>query len=177
MINEETIEYMKNSTRLLNFSRADLVDTKALKSALESGKIATYITDFPNEAILELPNVVAIPHLGASTPESEDNCAIMASKQLLDFLENGNIQNSVNFPNCELPKEGFRVTIAHRNVPNMLSQFSTILAVGGNNIVHMMNKSKKEYAYTIVDLQEKPAKHAMETISGIEGVLSVRAIG
>lgn len=177
MINEETIGYMKEGARLLNFSRADLVCTKDVKAALENGKIATYITDFPNEEILELPNVVAIPHLGASTPESEDNCAIMASKQLLDFLENGNIANSVNFPNCELPKEGFRVTIAHRNIPNMLSQFSTILAVGGNNIVHMMNKSKKEYAYTIVDLQEKPANHAMETIEGIDGVLSIRIIG
>lgn len=177
MVNEETISYMKDGVRLLNFSRGDLVSTKAIKAALENGKVATYVTDFPNEEILELPNVVAVPHLGASTPESEENCAVMASKQLINFIENGNIENSVNFPNCELQKEGYRVTIAHKNIPNMLSQFSTILAVGGNNIVNMMNKSKKEYAYTIIDLQEKPAKHAMETIEGIDGVLSVRIIG
>lgn len=177
MVNEETISYMKDGVRLLNFSRGDLVSTKAIKAALENGKVSTYVTDFPNEEILELPNVVAVPHLGASTPESEENCAVMASKQLINFIENGNIENSVNFPNCELQKEGYRVTIAHKNIPNMLSQFSTILAVGGNNIVNMMNKSKKEYAYTIIDLQEKPAKHAMETIEGIDGVLSVRIIG
>lgn len=176
MINEETIDWMKDGARLLNFSRAELVNTKDLKKALESGKVATYVTDFPNEEVLKLPNVVAIPHLGASTPESEENCAIMASKQLVDFLENGNIKNSVNFPDCELPREGFRVTVAHKNVPKMLSQFSTILAASGNNIVHMMNKSKKEYAYTIVDLQEPPTNHAIETILGIDGVLAVRMI-
>lgn len=174
MINAETIGYMKNGARLLNFSRGDLVETAAIKSALESEKVAAYVTDFPDEEILTIKNVIPIPHLGASTPESEDNCAVMASKQIIDYLENGNIVNSVNFPNCESAREGIRITIAHKNIPNMLSRISTILE--GNNIENMVNKSKGEYAYTIIDLREDPHDGVVEAVRAAEGVLRVRVI-
>ena len=176
MINEETIEYMKDGARLLNFARGDLVDNAAVKKALESGKLSAYVTDFPNEELLGVDNIVTIPHLGASTPESEENCAEMAAKEIIDYLENGNIVNSVNFPHCELPREGVRITITHKNIPNMLSRFSTILADANVNIENMVNKGKKEYAYTIIDIADAPDNGITEKIKSIDGVISVRVI-
>jgi len=176
LINAETIGYMKDSARLLNFSRGDLVDFDAVKAALEGGKIAKYVTDFPDEKILEVENAICIPHLGASTPESEDNCAKMAVNEIKHYLEDGNISNSVNFPDCECPREGVRVCIAHKNIPNTLSGFSTAFADEGINIENMINKSKKEYAYTIIDIANPPSDAVIQKINAVEGVLKVRVI-
>ncbi len=176
LINAETIGYMKDGARLLNFSRGDLVDFDAVKAALEGGKIAKYVTDFPDEKILEVENAICIPHLGASTPESEDNCAKMAVNEIKNYLEDGNITNSVNFPDCECPREGVRVCIAHKNIPNSLSGFSTAFADEGINIENMINKSKKEYAYTIIDIANPPSDAVIQKINAVEGVLKVRVI-
>lgn len=176
MINDEIFDCMENGTRLLNFARGGLVDNAALKNAIASGKVACYVTDFPSEETLNMPNTINIPHLGASTPESEDNCAIMAAKELSDFIKYGNIRNSVNFPACEMAMESkFRVTIAHKNIPSMLSTISTLFASENINIVNMMNKSKKDNAYTIVDVDAVPA-NIEDIISKIEGVHKVRVI-
>jgi len=175
-INSETIAKMKDGVRILNFARGSLVNDAHLAVALEEGKVACYVTDFPNDAVLSMENVVAIPHLGASTPESEDNCAKMAAAELREFLENGNIKNSVNYPDCEMPRSGVRITIAHKNVPSMLSNFSTIVAENGLNIVNMLNKSKKENAYTIMDVEGNVKDSIKDAISAIDGVNSVRVI-
>ncbi len=173
MVNEALFEQMADGVRLLNFSRGELVDNAALKDALEKGKVACYVTDFPSEETLALPNTVNIPHLGASTPESEDNCAVMAAKELSDFMLYGNIKNSVNFPNCEMAMEGkYRVTIAHKNIPNMLTRFAGIFADASININNMMNKSKKENAYTILDVDQIPdsVEHQIEQVEGVHKV-------
>ena len=176
MINEEIFDCMEHGTRLLNFARGGLVDTKALKAAIANGKIACYVTDFPDEETLSLENTINIPHLGASTPESEDNCAVMAAKELSDFIRFGTIKNSVNYPNCEMAMEGkYRVTIAHKNVPNMVSTISSLFADENINIINMMNKSKKDNAYTIVDADSVPDA-LEEKIEHVEGVHKVRVI-
>lgn len=176
MINDELIEQMEDGVRILNFARNALVDNAAMKKALESGKVACYVTDFPSEETLDMPNTVNIPHLGASTPESEDNCAVMAAKELSDFMCYGNIKNSVNYPNCEMPMEGkFRVTIAHQNIPNMLTTFSGLFSDANINIINMMNKSKKENAYTILDVDQIPDSLEQQ-IEAVEGVHKVRVI-
>ena len=176
IIGEEMFECMEKGTRLLNISRGELVDAKALKTAIENGTIASYVVDFPSEETLGMENVVNIPHLGASTPESEDNCAIMAAKELSDFIRFGNIKNSVNFPNVEADMETkFRVTIAHQNIPNMLNTFSSIFANDNINIVNMINKSKKDNAYTIIDVDSVPASLESE-LGAVEGVYKVRII-
>ncbi len=176
MINDEMFDCMNDGTRLLNFARGGLIDTDALKRALDSGKIACYVTDFPSEETLGLKNTINIPHLGASTPESEDNCAKMAAKEMNDFIKYGNIKNSVNFPECELAVESkYRVTLAHKNVPNMLSKISVIFSDENINIVNMLNKSKKDYAYTIVDIDSLPTDIA-EKLSAIDEVCKVRVI-
>ncbi len=175
MINSATIQNMKDGARLLNFSRGDLVNNASVGSALEEGKLAVYVTDFPSDEVLCMKNVIPIPHLGASTQESEDNCAIMVAKQLVDYLENGNIHNSVNFPNCESARGGLvRLTIAHKNIPNMLSQFLGLL--DGANVDNMVNKNKNEYAYTIIDSAHEVPDNIIEKIKAIDGVLSVRII-
>ena len=157
-------------------STTQLVDTAALKKAIENGTIASYVVDFPSEETLGMENVVNIPHLGASTPESEDNCAVMAAKELSEFMKYGNIKNSVNFPNIELPMETkYRVTIAHQNIPNMLTNFSAIFANDNINIVNMLNKSKKDNAYTIMDVDSVPAG-LKEELEAIDGVYKVRII-
>ncbi|MBQ4161069.1 MAG: phosphoglycerate dehydrogenase [Clostridia bacterium] len=177
MINTEAFDQMKKGVRLLNFSRAALVDTDALKRALFDGTVAKYVVDFPDADVIGLKNVVPIPHLGASTPESEDNCAVMAAKELADYLENGNIKNSVNLPNCVMEREtAVRVTIIHKNVPNMLSGFSSVMAEKGINIEHMMNKSKKDYAYTIMDIDGDITDEALAAIENNADVLKVRVI-
>lgn len=176
IINDEMFDCMGEGTRLLNFARGGLVDNAALKRAIESGKVACYVTDFPCEETLGMNNVINIPHLGASTPESEDNCAVMAADQMADFIKYGNIKNSVNFPNCELPLDSkYRITIAHKNVPNMLSSFSGIFADENINIVNMLNKSKNNYAYTMVDVDEVPDDLA-ERIGALEDVCKVRVM-
>lgn len=176
IINDEMFDCMGEGTRLLNFARGGLVDNAALKRAIDSGKIACYVTDFPCEETLGMDNVINIPHLGASTPESEDNCAVMAADQMADFIKYGNIKNSVNFPNCELPLDSkYRITIAHKNVPNMLSSFSSIFADENINIVNMLNKSKNDYAYTMVDVDEVPDDLA-ERIGALDDVCKVRVM-
>ncbi len=178
IINRESIEKMKDGVRILNFARADLVDSKDLLQALDSGKVATYVTDFPTDDIIGENGVVAIPHLGASTPESEDNCATMAAKELIDYIENGNITNSVNMPNISMPKSGkVRFCVIHKNVPTMLSKITAI--IDNTNIENMLNKSKGEYAYTIFDINEEDdGKIATlnDKISSLSEVVKVRVI-
>ena len=178
MINEKTIAMMKDGVILLNFARDALVDDDALEVALKSGKVKRYITDFPNDRTAGMEGVVAIPHLGASTEESEDNCAKMAVKQVMNYLENGNIVNSVNFPACDMGvcTKPARVTILHRNIPNLLSRFTTAVAACGINISDMLNRSKGEYAYTMLDLDAEVSEASVEHLKQIDGVLRVRVI-
>ena len=178
MINENTISMMKDGVIVLNFARDALVDDDAMEAALKSGKVKRYITDFPNDRTAGMEGVVAIPHLGASTEESEDNCAKMAVKQVMNYLENGNIVNSVNFPTCDMGvcTKPARVTILHRNIPNLLSRFTTAVAACGINISDMMNRSKGEYAYTMLDLDGEVSNASVEHLKQIDGVLRVRVI-
>ena len=176
MINSETIAKMKSGVRILNFARGALINDAHMAAALEDGNVSCYVTDFPNDAVLSMENVVAIPHLGASTPESEDNCAVMAANELKEYLENGNIKNSVNFPNCEMPRSGERITIVHKNIPSMLTNLSKVVSDKGINISNMLNKSKKENAYTIIDLESTADDSIIDVISGIDGVYSARLI-
>ena len=178
MINEEALAKMKDGVIILNFARDALVDDDAMAAALASGKVKCYVTDFPNDKTANMPGCIAIPHLGASTEESEDNCARMAVRQMMDYLENGNIINSVNFPNCDMgicAAEG-RITILHKNIPNSLGRFTTAMASEGVNIDGLMNKSRGEYAYTMLDLDHHPSQHTVEELSRIEGVIRVRVI-
>ena len=178
MINAEALSKMKDGVIILNFARDLLVDDDAMAEALRSGKVHRYITDFPNEKTANMPGCIAISHLGASTEESEDNCTEMAVKQMMDYLENGNITNSVNFPNCDMgvcPTAG-RITILHRNIPNSLGRFTSAIAADNVNIDGLMNKSRGEYAYTMLDLDQHPAREVVEHLKEIEGVLRVRVI-
>ena len=178
MINGETIGKMNDGVIILNFARDLLVDDDAMAEALASGKVKRYITDFPNEKTAKMPGCIAIPHLGASTEESEDNCAKMAVTQIMNYLENGNIVNSVNFPNCDMgvcASQG-RITILHKNIPNSLGRFTTAMAGENVNIAGLMNKSRGEYAYTMLDLDHKPSESVVEGLRNIEGVLRVRVI-
>lgn len=174
MFNSEAFASMKNGARLLNFSRGTLVDEEDVIAALESGRLSCYITDFASEALLKQENVIAMPHLGASTPESEENCAMMAAKELKDFLENGNITNSVNFPACDMGKAmGTRITVLHKNIPNMLKQFTDALASKGVNIENMLNKSKGDNAYTMIDIAGNCAAAVLAEMEAIDGVIKV----
>ena len=178
MLGADAMAKMKDGVILLNFARDALVDDDALEAALESGKVKRYITDFPNDRTAGMKGVVAIPHLGASTEESEDNCAKMAVKQMMNYLENGNIVNSVNYPNCDMgicSKAG-RITILHRNIPNTLSKFTGAVASVGINISDMMNRSRGEYAYTMLDLDHPAPQEVIDQINAIDGVLRVRVI-
>jgi len=173
-INSETLTMCKDGVRILNFSRNELVENAAIIKALESGKVAKYVTDFPSADLIDIKNIICIPHLGASTEESEDNCAVMAAIELRDYIENGNISNSVNLPSCSAPREGVaRICVIHKNIPSMLSQISN--AVSNVNIDNMVNKSKGDYAYTILDLSEEH-DDAADAIKAIEGVIRVRII-
>ena len=178
MINAEAIAKMKDGVIILNFARDKLVDDDAMAEALASGKVARYVTDFPNEKTANMPGCIAIPHLGASTEESEDNCAKMAVKQIMNYLENGNIVNSVNYPNCDMgvcQAEG-RITILHRNIPNSLGRFTAAIAADNVNIDGLMNKSRGEYAYTMLDFDQHPSEEVVEHLKQVEGVLRVRVI-
>ena len=178
MINKEAFSKMKDGVVLLNFARDLLVDENALIEALESGKVKKYVTDFANHTVAGRDGILVTPHLGASTEESEENCAVMAVKEVRDFLENGNIKNSVNFPNCDMGTcvAVGRIAITHKNVPNMISQFTKILGAEGLNIADMTNKSKGEYAYTLIDLESTASKEALDELKSIEGVSRVRVI-
>ncbi|MBM6897832.1 phosphoglycerate dehydrogenase [Pseudoflavonifractor capillosus] len=176
-INADTIAQMKDGVRIVNLARGELVDDQAMIAALEQGKVAKYVTDFPNNTITLAPNVVPIPHLGASTPESEDNCAVMAAQQLRDFLENGNIKNSVNFPNVEMERSGVqRLCIIHRNIPAMLANITAQLSGDGVNVENMTNKSRGDYAYTLVDVGSPVEESVIDDIRGIDGIIRVRVI-
>jgi len=178
MIDREAISKMKDGVVILNFARDLLVDDDAMEEALKSGKVRRYITDFPNDRTAGMEGVVAIPHLGASTEESEDNCAKMAVRQVMNYLKNGNIVNSVNFPNCDMGicTKAARITILHKNIPNMLSQFTTVLSEGHINISDLVNRSKGEYAYTMLDLDSIPSAEAVQKLTRIDGVIRVREI-
>ena len=178
MINADTIAKMKDGVIILNFSRDALVEDGAMEAALASGKVARYVTDFPNPKTAGMAGVIAIPHLGASTEESEDNCAVMAVKQVMDYMENGNIKNSVNYPACDMGicRAAGRITINHRNIPNMLSQFTTVLANAGINIADMINKSRGDYAYSVFDIEAETSEELKAKLEAIEGVLKVRII-
>ena len=178
MIDREAFTKMKDGVVLLNFARDLLVDEEALIEALDSGKVKKYVTDFANPLVAGRQGILVTPHLGASTEESEENCAVMAVKEVRDFLENGNIKNSVNFPNCDMGTcvAVGRITIAHKNIPNMISQFTKILGSEGLNIADMTNKSRGGYAYTIIDLESAASKEALDELRAIEGVSKVRVI-
>jgi D-3-phosphoglycerate dehydrogenase len=177
MLGRERFAIMKKGARLLNFARGGLVNNEDLKSALADGTVAAYVTDFPDEDLLKIDNVIAFPHLGASTPEAEDNCAMMAVNQVRDFLEMGNIKNGVNFPDCELDSIApFRLVIANRNVPNMVGQITSILAADKINIADMINKHKGDYAYNIIDIDRLVEGEILDKLRGIDGVVMVRMI-
>ncbi len=179
-INNETIGMMKDGVRILNFARGDLVNSEDLLAALDSGKVAAYVTDFPSDELIGADGIVCIPHLGASTPESEDNCAVMAADELMDYIENGNIVNSVNMPNISMPKSGAeRICIIHKNVPAVINKISGVVSDANINISNMLNKSRNDFAYTMLDIDEndmtKVTKIADE-ISNMPEVVRVRVI-
>ena len=177
MLNEAAFAAMKDGVRILNFSRAGLVDSDAMLAALEAGKVAAYVVDFPTDEMLGVQGVVAIPHLGASTPESEDNCAVMAANQLKAYLEDGNIINSVNFPDVNVPRAGdVRVCVLHRNIPNMLAQISSVVSACGVNIASMTNKSRKDLAYTLLDVEGTVCDDVADKIAAIDGIIRVRVL-
>ena len=177
MINEPSLDSMRQGVRIINLARGGLVDDQDMLAAIASGKVARYVTDFPNNTLVGQEGVVTIPHLGASTPESEENCAIMAARELSDYLLTGNIRNSVNFPNLEMPRGGVaRLAILHRNVPNMLSNILSLLGKEGANIENMVNKSKGEYAYTLIELSQAITGETLDHVRNIDGVLRLRII-
>ena len=177
MLNADTFALMKDGVRILNFARADLVNSADMLAALASGKVASYVVDFPTEEMLGVENVVAIPHLGASTPESEDNCAVMAADELRDYLENGNILHSVNYPDVQAPRTAaHRICVMHRNIPNLLAQISSAVSAEGINIASMVNQSRKEYAYTMLDVEALPSAAVIDQILAVDGVIRVRQL-
>ena len=178
MINAEAIAKMKDGVIILNFARDLLVDDDAMAQALATGKVSRYVTDFPNEKTANMPGCIAIPHLGASTEESEDNCAKMAVQEVMDYLANGNIKNSVNYPNCDMGvcRAESRITLLHKNIPNSLGRFTAAIAGENINIDGLVNKSRGEFAYTMLDLDHHPSAAALESLKSIEGVVRVRVI-
>ena len=178
MINKEAISKMKKGVILLNFARDLLCDEKAVIDGIKAGKVRKYVSDFPNPTTAGKDGVILIPHLGASTEEAEDNCAKMAVKEMMDYLENGNIVNSVNFPNCDMGicQQAGRIAIMHTNTANMITKFTACLGEAGINISDMMNKSKGEYAYTMLDIEEKADDSIIEKLNSVEGVIRVRVV-
>ena len=175
LVNADRLNLMREGSVLLNFSRSGIIDDEAAVAALDAGKLYAYICDFPSNLLKNHPRVVTLPHLGASTREAEENCAVMVADQLRDYLEDGNIRNSVNFPEVIMPRNGgYRMTVANANVPNMLGQISTDLAKAGLNIVDMLNKSRGDLAYTVVDVEAPIPDAVIEEIAAIDGVLAVR---
>ena len=178
MLNKEVFDKMKDGVVILNMARDTLVNDDDMKAALESGKVAKYVTDFPNPAVMKMPNVIATPHLGASTAESEDNCAVMAVDEIRNYMENGNIVNSVNYPNCDAgvcDTKG-RITVCHKNVPAMLNRITNVFSEANINIAHMTNKSRGDYAYCIFDIDSESSADVADKLSAVDGVLKVRII-
>ncbi|MCU7847607.1 MAG: phosphoglycerate dehydrogenase [Candidatus Thiodiazotropha sp. (ex Lucinoma kastoroae)] len=177
MINADRLKLMKPGSVLLNFARDGIIDDEATVAALESGHLYAYVCDFPSNLLKDHPRVITLPHLGASTKEAEDNCAIMVAEEVKDFLENGNITHSVNFPAINLPRNGgYRIAVVNSNVPNMVGQISTDLANEGLNILDMLNKSRDDVAVTLLDVDQQPSDELLDTLASINGVLSVRAL-
>ena len=177
MINEDAISQMKDGVRILNLARADLADAEAVKKAISDKKVACYVTDFPTKELLGVDGIITIPHLGASTPESEDNCAVMAAKELISFIETGCIKNSVNFPDAIIPDtDNVRVCVFHKNVPSIVAQTSKVLSDMDINIENMVNRSKKENAYMLIEVNGDISKDAEDRIRSIENVMRVRVI-
>ena len=177
LLNEERIALLPDGATILNFARDGIIDEDALITALESGKVNYYVTDFPIDDKKNHDRVIALPHLGASTSEAEDNCAVMVANQIKDYLENGNILNSVNFPEAKMPRAGKeRLAITHKNIPNMVGQISTAIADAGANIVDMLNKSREDYAYTLIDLESEISDTVIDNIKQIEGILTIRGL-
>lgn len=178
MINGEALGQMKDGVVILNFARDILVNEEAIEEALKSGKVGKYVTDFPNPKSTHMENVIVIPHLGASTEESEENCAVMAVEEIMDYLDNGNIRNSVNYPTCDMGpcKAVSRVGVLHLNIPNMIGQVTGTLAAGNVNISDMTNKSRDKYAYTLLDLESSPDAMTIQKLNAIKGILRVRII-
>ena len=177
MFNEQTIAKMKDGVVIINNSRGELVDTQAMLAALESGKVARYITDFPDAKLIGVKNAICVPHLGASTPEAEDYCAVMAAHELTDYIENGNIKNSVNYPSVSMPKESAaRVCVHHKNIKEILSKLLTIISSQGINVANMQDASKGEYAYLICDLDEVPSAESLDKMRAVDGVIRVRML-
>lgn len=177
LVCKESIEKMKDNVRILNFARGGLVNTEDILDAVHSGKVASYVTDFGNDALIGEPGVLVFPHLGASTPESEENCAVMAVDELRDFLENGNITHSVNLPDVNVPRCGkARITLIHKNIPNMISQITAKVAEENINIDNMVNKSKGAYAYTMIDTDTDVSTEAIDALSAMENIIRVRVI-
>jgi len=177
MLNQEKFKRMKKGVRVLNFSRGGIVNNDDLAKAIKDKIVAKYVTDFPDDELLHMENVIAIPHLGASTEEAEVNCALMVVNQVREFIEKGNIKNSVNYPNCVLePTSDYRLLVMNKNIPNMVGQISTKLAQGNINIVEMINKSKGDYAYNIIDVSDQPDEDLVKSMYEIEGVVKVRIL-
>jgi D-3-phosphoglycerate dehydrogenase (EC 1.1.1.95) len=177
LLNEERIALLPKGATILNFARDGIIDEDALITALEAGKVKYYVTDFPIDDKKDHERVIALPHLGASTAEAEDNCAIMVANQIKDYLENGNILNSVNFPEAKMPRAGKeRLAITHKNIPNMVGQISTVVADAGANIVDMLNKSRDDVAYTLIDLESEISDTVIDNLKQIEGILTVRGL-
>ena len=178
LVNEQLLRGARSGMKLLNFARDGIVDEQAVVDALKAGTLGAYLCDFPSPVLQGVAGVVAMPHIGASTDESEDNCAMMATRQLIDFLENGNIVNSVNFPSLVLERsEGYRIAVTNRNVPRMLGQVLAVLADADINVIDMLNKSRDDVAYNLLDLESEPDEAALASIRAIEGVINVRLIG
>ena len=179
MINAERLKLARDNVIILNFSRNGVVDDAAVVAAIDAGKVYAYVCDFPSNLLKDHPRVITLPHLGASTSEAEDNCAVMVADQIRDWLENGNVTNSVNFPEINLPRAegGYRLAVVNSNVPNMLGQVSTDLAEAGLNIIDMLNKSRGDIAVTLIDVDNPPSDEAVKRIDDIDGVLSVRCLG
>ena len=178
MINKDAMDKMKDGVVILNFSRDTLINDDDMAAALEAGKVRKYVTDFPNPKSEHMANTIVIPHLGASTEEAEDNCAMMAVKEIMDYIENGNIKNSVNYPACDMGicKTACRIAVLHMNVPNMIGQITGAMAANGINISDMTNKSRDKYAYTLMDLDVVPGEDVLDKVRAIEGIIRVRAI-
>jgi D-3-phosphoglycerate dehydrogenase len=177
MINAERLKLIKDNAVILNFSRNGVVDDEAVVAAIDAGKVYSYVCDFPSNLLKNHPRVVTLPHLGASTQQAEDNCAIMVAEEVRDYLEHGNVRNSVNFPEMQMPRNGAnRIAVVNENVPNMLGQISTCIAEAGLNILDMLNKSRNELAYTLVDVDSDVPPDCLKQLAGIKGVLNVRPL-
>lgn len=177
MVNAESIASMKENVRILNFSRGELVSSSAILEGINSGKVAAYVTDFPTDDLLDVEGVIALPHLGASTPESEDNCAVMAVKELIDYIENGNIKNSVNLPNVSVVKTGdAKICVIHKNVEGLITNIAGVVSHSKLNIENMESKSKKNYAYTVLDVKGVVSDSLIEKLTSVENVIKVRVV-